>query len=165
MTTNFQDFVDKRRLQSDDDSKYIEIAIKAAEHARANGDNPFGAVLSYPGGHMVEHDTCFTDRDHTCHAEMNVMRKAARIKLRNMGDCVLYTTVEPCPMCAHAAMLSGIREIVFGAYDSKNGFLSSDKLLEVADGMAVKGGVLAARCVGMVPDVFKEYLKVEKSDG
>ncbi|MFX8911060.1 tRNA-specific adenosine deaminase, partial [Acinetobacter baumannii] len=46
----------------------MEIAIKAAEHARAIGDSPFGAVLVHPGGHMVEHDTCFSDRDHTCHA-------------------------------------------------------------------------------------------------
>lgn len=165
MSTNFEEFVAKRRNRPDEHSKYMELAIRAAEHAKANGENPFGAVLVFPGGHMVEHDTCFTDRDQTCHAEMNVMRKASKTKLRKLDDCVLYTTVEPCPMCAHAAMLSGVREIVFGAYDDKNGYLSSNKLLDVAEGLAVKGGVLAEQCVSMMPETFKEHLRGEKTDG
>jgi tRNA(adenine34) deaminase len=164
MTTNFQDFLAKRRKKPDDDSKYMEIALKAAEHAKANGENPFGAVLVFPGGYMVEHDTCFSDRDHTCHAEMNVMRKAAQTKLKRMDDCTLYTTVEPCPMCAHAAYLNGIKEIIFGAYDDKNGFLSSDKLLAVAEGLVVKGGVLSEQCVNMVPAPLREHIRGEKEN-
>lgn len=165
MTTNFQDFVEKKRRQPDEDSKYMEIALKAANAARANGDRAVGAVLTYPGGHMVDYDTSYSELDQTCHAEMNVIRKVAKFRPRGLSDCVLYTTVEPCPMCAHAAMLNGIREVVFGAYDTKDGFLSSDKLLEVADGMATKGGVLAEQCIEVNHKLLQEHLKVERSYG
>ena len=164
MTTNFQEFVAKRTKKPDEDSRYMEIAIRAAEQAKANGDDPYGAVLVYPGGHMVEHDTCFSERDRTCHAEMNVLRKVARTKLRKLDDCVLYTTVEPCPMCAHAALLAGVREVVFGAYDDKNGFLTSDRLRSVAEGLAVKGGILGEQCLAVLPDIIKEHTRVEKQN-
>jgi len=159
---NFQEFVAKRYKDPDNDSKYMEIALKAAEHARANGDNPVGAVLVWPDGtYVVDHDTAFSERDCTCHAEMNVLRKAAQTKLRRMNDCVLYSCVEPCPMCSHAAYLNGIKEIVFGAFDQKNGFLTSNKLLEVS-GIVAKGGVLAERCVNLLPESHQEYMKLEK---
>lgn len=161
MTTNFQDFLQKKRKKPDDHSFYMEMALKAAENAKANGENPFGAVLVFPGGHMVEHDTTFSDRDHTCHAEMNVIRKAAQTRLRKMDDCVLYCTTEPCPMCVHAAYLNGIREIVFGAYDEQQGFLSSNKLLEVAGEIMVKGGVMSEQCVNVLPGKMKERFRVE----
>ena len=164
MTTNFQEFLAKRRKKPDEDAKYMEIALKAAEHAKANGENPFGAVLVFPGGHMVEHDTCFSDRDQTCHAEMNVLRKASQTKLRRMDDCVLYCTVEPCPMCAHAAFLNGVKEIIFGAYDDENGFLSSNKLLEVAEGIVAKGGVLSEQCVKMLPEHYHKHIRLEKQN-
>lgn len=160
---NFHDFVSTRRKKPDDDSKYMEIALKAAEFAKANGENPFGAVLVFPGGHMVEHDTCFSDRDRTCHAEMNVMRKVAQT-LRRLDDCILYTTVEPCPMCAHAALLNGVKEIIFGAVDQKNGFLSSNKLLNVAESIVAKGGVMAEQCVKMLPEHLQEHIKLENSN-
>jgi len=165
MPMNFQEYLAKKRKKPDDDAKYMEIALTAAEHAKANGENPFGAVLVFPGGHMVEHDTCFSDRDKPCHAEMNVMRKAAQTKLRRLDDCVLYCTVEPCPMCAHAAFLNGVKEIVFGAYDEQNGFLSSNKLLEVAGGIVAKGGVLSEQCVNMLPEYLRDHMKVEKQNG
>ncbi len=167
MAGNFQDFVNKKRRQPDEDSKYMEIAILAANVARSNGDQAIGAVLTYPGGHMVDCDTCFSEMDQTCHAEMNVIRKAAKLRPRGLSDCVLYTTIEPCPMCAHAAMLNGIHEIVFGAYDTKNGFLSSNKLLEVAEGtkIAAKGGVLAEQCIVVHNKLLQEHLKTEKENG
>lgn len=165
MINNFQNFVEKKKCQLDDDSKYMEMAIKAANAARANGDRAIGAVLAYPGGYMVDYDTSYSDMDQTCHAEMNVIRKLAKLKLRGMNDCVLYTTVEPCPMCAHAAMINGIGEIVFGAYDIKEGFLSSNKLLDVVNEIATKGGVLAEECVKVHHHkILKEDLRVNKTD-
>lgn len=166
MITNFQNFVEKKWQQPNEDSKYMEIALTAANAARANGEKAVGAVLTYPGGYMVDYDTCFSEMDQTCHAEMNVIRKVNKLRRPSiLGDCVLYTTTEPCPMCAHAAMLAGIREVVFGAYDTKDGFLSSNKLLEVADGMSVKGGILAEQCIEVHSKVLQEFLKVEKVNG
>jgi tRNA(adenine34) deaminase len=164
METNFSQFVKRKYRKSEDhDREYMEMAIRAAEQAKSNGDRPFGAVLVFPGGHMVEHDTTFSERDQTCHAEMNVMRKAARTKLKNLSDCVLYTCGEPCSMCIHAAYLNGIKEVVFGAYDHANGYLSSDKLLAVADEIAVKGGVLSEQCISLLPESHKIHLTGDKN--
>lgn len=166
MTKNFEEFVARRRRRPDDDSKYMEMAVKIAEVARANGDIAHAAVLVFPdGSHFYEHDTSLSEFDPTCHAEMNVIRKASRLKPRGLKDCVLYTTVEPCPMCAHAALMNGVREVVFGAYDSKDGFLTSERTLAVADGIAVKGGVLAERCIEVMPKLLQEHLTVEKENG
>ena len=164
MTTNFQDFLAKKRNKKiDEHSKYMEMAIKAAENAKSNGENPFGAVLVFPGGYMVEHDTCFSERDQTCHAEMNVIKKAAQTKLRRMDDCTLYCTVEPCPMCAHAAFLNGIKEIVFGVYDENNGFLTSKKMTAITEQITSKGGVMSEQCLQMLPQTYQEHLRGEQN--
>jgi tRNA(adenine34) deaminase len=161
MTINFQEYVENKRRKPDEDSKYMEIALKAANAARSNGDRAVGAVLTYPGGHMVDYDTSYSSMDRTCHAEMNVIRKVAKLRPQGLSDCVLFSTVEPCPMCLHAASLSGIREVVFGAYDTKNGFISSKKLTEVHEGIAIKGGVLAEDCIKVNQKLLQEHLKTE----
>ncbi len=60
------------------------------------------------------------------HAEMLAMKRASEVlQDRRLTDCTLYVTLEPCPMCAGAIMLSGLKMCVFGAYDQKQGCASS----------------------------------------
>lgn len=103
----------------------MQLALEAAREAAADGEVPVGAVLVDPAtgdvvataGNRVERD-----RDPTAHAEIVVVREAAR--LRNdvrLTGCDLYVTLEPCPMCATAISFARIRRVYFGAFDPKGG--------------------------------------------
>lgn len=153
----FGQFVTVRKQA--DDEKYMRLALELAANAAKNGDNSIGAVLVWSNGvTLSEHDTTFTENCRTRHAEMNVLDKALVLN-RPLADATLYVTVEPCVMCAMAAHFNGVREVVFGAYDTKYGFTSSKMLNETAMlNIAVKGGVLAGECRNLLPECCHEFI-------
>lgn len=101
----------------------MEQALEAARQAADAGEVPVGAVLvkdgavlSYAGNRVLR------DKDPTAHAEMLVIRDAARILgSERLIDCDLYVTLEPCPMCATAISFARIRRVYYGADDPKGG--------------------------------------------
>ncbi len=102
----------------------MEMAIAAATEAGAAGDVPVGAVLIDEGGTVVAVDRNRREElaDPTAHAEMLVLSRGAR----EHGDWrleghTLVVTLEPCPMCAGAAVLARLERIVYGAADPKAG--------------------------------------------
>lgn len=104
---------------------YMALALKQAKNASKIGEVPVGAVLvdSTSGqviaaaGNRVE-----TDRDPTAHAEMLVIRAAAKARGEaRLPDLDLYVTLEPCAMCATAISHARLRRVEFGAYDPKGG--------------------------------------------
>lgn len=144
---------DKRLSLIKSDEYYMQIAIKEAEKAKLDGNLAVGSVLVFSNGKYVsDSNTTYSEGDDTNHAEMNVMRKARQIFNRGLDGAVLYTTVEPCIMCVGAAHNCGIKEVVFGVYDSKNGFVSSKILADHnVFGIAYKGGVLVEECFKLLP--------------
>jgi tRNA(Arg) A34 adenosine deaminase TadA len=95
----------------------METALKTARSALASGNYPVGAVVERDGEII---STAFTELsttlDPTAHAEVLAIRRAAAaLESRKLSGCVLYTTLEPCPMCAAAAIWARMRGIVFGA--------------------------------------------------
>ena len=95
------------------DSDYMAIAIEEARQ----GDAPNGALLVLNDTIVARaHNTTRRDSDPTAHAEINVIRTARQLDsdLR-LAQCTLYTTGEPCAMCAGAAIWAGVSRIVFGA--------------------------------------------------
>jgi tRNA(Arg) A34 adenosine deaminase TadA len=109
------------------DRKFIRVAIEVAQSARENGNHPFGAVLVDEQGQLLieAENTVVTDKDITGHAELNLMRKASKRYARDfLQKCTLYTSTEPCPMCAGAIILGNVRRVVFG--------LSEEGLYEMA---------------------------------
>jgi tRNA(adenine34) deaminase len=103
----------------------MEAAFDQAHKAKMRGEVPVGAVLVDGGtgtilaaqGNRVEELT-----DPTAHAEILIIRKAAKIKQSpRLIDCDLYVTLEPCPMCAQAISLARVRRLFFAAYDTKCG--------------------------------------------
>jgi tRNA(adenine34) deaminase len=147
----------------------MSVALAMAEEAKSRGDTARGAVLAFPNSHIAEGQTVFTEHDPMAHAEVNVLRKACQMLHRSFRDAVLYCTVEPCSMCAIAAAEHGVREIVFGAFDDANGFLSSPRGI-VPENFSITslGGVLGERCYGVVGMSLREHLrptekKVEQS--
>src|SRR2546428_13828185 len=88
-----------------DDDRYLLAAIELAKKARDNGNHPFGALLVDANGNVVveSQNTVVTGRDRIGHAETNVMREATeRFEPEFLQGCTLYSSCEPCAMCAGA---------------------------------------------------------------
>ncbi len=91
-------------------------AIDLAASARAHGNHPFGALLADENGNILleAENTVVTGRDATAHAELNLVRLASgQFPREVLAKTTLYTSTEPCPMCAGAIFWSGIRQVVF----------------------------------------------------
>ncbi|HET6522649.1 MAG TPA: nucleoside deaminase [Geminicoccaceae bacterium] len=102
----------------------MDLALAEAEAAAARAEVPVGAVVVGPAGRVLAADGNRVEelRDPTAHAEMLVLRAAAaRLGQRLLVGCDLYVTLEPCPMCAHAASLARVRRLYYGAEDPKGG--------------------------------------------
>ena len=96
------------------DRRWLERAVALAWEARERGDHPFGALLVLPDGGVLEaRNSVVTGADPTGHAETNLVRKAGKAKRANLAGSVLYTSTEPCAMCAGAIYWAGIGRVVF----------------------------------------------------
>ena len=98
----------------DHDIALLRQAIAVSRSAVANGNHPFGALLANARGQVVltAENTVTTERDVTGHAETNLARLAARA-YRDLGPFSLYTSCEPCAMCAGAIYWAGIGRVVY----------------------------------------------------
>ena len=96
---------------------FMKNAIKEAKSALARGDYPLGAVVVMDNKIIATAQTTLIEtNDPSAHAEMNAIRKAAKImKSRYLEGAWLYSTQEPCPMCAGVAVWAKMAGIVFGA--------------------------------------------------
>ncbi|WP_378148254.1 nucleoside deaminase [Cnuibacter sp. UC19_7] len=94
---------------------HLERAVELAQAARDRGDHPFGAVVVAADGTVVEAmNSVVTDHDPTGHAETNAVRASGRLLTEaQRGTATLYTSTEPCAMCAAAIFWAGIPRIVF----------------------------------------------------
>ncbi len=112
---------------ADIDERMMELALAQARLAAQEGEIPVGAVLVRRGEVLAQaHNRREGSHDPTAHAEILCMREAARIlgdwRLR---DCTLYVTLEPCPMCAGAMVMSQLGECIYGAADPRQGCCGS----------------------------------------
>jgi tRNA(adenine34) deaminase len=112
---------------SPEDVRWMTRALEMAESAALNGEVPVGAVITKDEEIVAEgHNLTVTDKDPTAHAEVVVIRQAARaLGDWRLTDCTLYVTLEPCAMCAGALVLSRLKRLVFGASDPKAGMVGS----------------------------------------
>lgn len=108
---------------ADEDIKWMELAIREAEKAMAEGEVPVGCVIVKDGELIAAaHNRRESDRRATAHAEHDAIELACE-KLggwRLSGACV-YVTLEPCPMCAAAISFARIARLYYGASDPKSG--------------------------------------------
>lgn len=110
-----------------DDDAYMAEAVAEARAAAAAGDVPVGAVVVRAGTVVGRaRNRREADDDPTAHAEILALRDAARALGRwRLADCALYVTVEPCAMCAGAAILARVPLVVFAAPEEKTGAVVS----------------------------------------
>lgn len=142
---------------------FMTMALEQADLAYKNQEVPVGAVLVSPEGEVLSKtfnlkETHFNPAGH---AEILAITDSAR-KLQNwrLIDCVLYVTLEPCPMCLMSMVQARIKQCVFGAYDAKGGALSlgyhlhQDKRLNHQ--FSVIGGIKHFECSRVLSQFFKE---------
>jgi len=100
--------------------RFLHRAVQLAADARAHGNHPFGAVIVTADGIEVEaENSVLTHKDPTGHAETNLVRKAGAILTpAQFANCTLYTSTEPCAMCAGAIYWAGINRVVFALGES-----------------------------------------------
>jgi len=102
----------------------MQLALEQARLAASRGEVPVGAVIVSAAGEVLAADGNRTreQSDPTAHAEMLVIRQAARkLQDERLPGCDLYVTLEPCPMCAGAISFARLRRVYFGAADPKSG--------------------------------------------
>ncbi len=139
----------------------MRLALAQAVEAGARGEVPVGAVVLGPDGSVLAH--AGNDRevsaDPTAHAEMLALRQAARARGQwRLSGCTLVVTLEPCTMCAGAAVLARVDRVVYGAADPKGGAAGSlwdvlrDRRLNHRP--EVLGGVLAGECAAVLTEFF-----------
>jgi tRNA(adenine34) deaminase len=135
-------------------------ALAAARDAARHGDVPIGALVVFDGEVIATSaNRTVRDQDPTAHAEVLVLREAARVRGSwRLAGCTLYVTVEPCAMCAGAVVLSRIDRLVFGAWDEKAGMVGSvgdvvrhPRLNHRAE---VVAGVMAKECGELLREFF-----------
>ncbi len=120
------------------DKKFMSLALQEALRAYHENEIPIGAVLIDEGGLLIsrEHNRIEQLQDATAHAEILALRAASRIlNRRRLTGCTLYSTVEPCAMCAGALVLCRVKRLVYGATDSKFG--AAESLFNVVENPAL----------------------------
>ncbi len=110
----------------DEDRLFMDAALAEASKAAALGEVPVGAVVVFEGRIVGRGGNGKEAGDPTAHAEIQAIREAARV----LGDwrldsCVLYSTLEPCLMCAGAVLQARVGRVVYGATDPKFGAVES----------------------------------------
>ena len=151
---------------SETDIQMMRFALEEARIAFAEGEIPVGAVVA--DGERVlarAHNRRETDADPCAHAEILALRKAAAHLGRwRLQGLTLYVTLEPCPMCAGAAEMSGLARVVYGAKDAQYGCCGS--VYDLTEDPALPygrtpsaGGLLEAECRQLLQDFFKARRK------
>lgn len=150
-------------LAADKDISFMRLALEEAEAAYRSGEVPVGAVIVDAEGMVLAraHNLCEQLQDATAHAEMLAIRKASNL-LGNwrLSALTLYVTLEPCPMCAGAIVMSRLGRLVYGGMDAKAG--ACESLFNVTSHPAVShqpqitAGVLESECIDILKRFFKE---------
>ena len=140
----------------------MEAALEEARRGLASGEVPIGAVLVIDDRIVARaFNQPIAAADPTAHAEILVLREAARIVGNyRLTAATMYVTLEPCLMCVGALVHARVREVVYGAPEPKTGALVSAvrglELPGLNHRFAVSGGVLEEPCRRLIQEFFQE---------
>jgi len=137
------------------------LALRASDSAGRPADVPIGAVVLGPDGEVLGrgHNRREVTHDPTAHAEVLAIREAAAaLGTWRLDECTLVVTLEPCAMCAGAALLARVARVVLGAWDEKAGATGSvwDIVRDprMNHFVQVVSGVREAECSALLVDFF-----------
>ena len=151
------------------DKEYMELALGEAQKALEHGDVPVGAIVVREGiilgrGRNEREKNC----DPAAHAEIQALRAAAlETGSWNLEGATLYSTVEPCPMCAGALINSRIKRLVYGADEPKFGSAGSQINLLQFPGfnhsVRITSGILAEESAALLKEFFAKLRQDKKA--
>ncbi|MBG9911646.1 adenosine deaminase [Bacillus xiamenensis] len=150
------------------DEQFMQEAISEALKAGQIGEVPIGAVIVVDDQIVSRaHNLRESEQRSIAHAELLAIDEACKtIGSWRLEDAVLYVTLEPCPMCAGAIVLSRVKKVVFGAYDPKGGCAGT--LMNLLDDerfnhqSEVVGGVLENQCGELLSQFFRDLRQRKK---
>lgn len=144
------------------DEQYMRLALEQASKALAIAEVPIGACLIDSDGNLLAagFNRTIADNDPTAHAEIAAIRTAAeRIGNYRLVGTTLYTTIEPCVMCAGALVNARVKRLVYGAADDRFGAVETRFRLCDADvlnhRLEIAAGILADECRALMRDFFR----------
>lgn len=156
--------------ESETDAHWMRQALNAAEEARARGEVPIGTcIVAGETILAVAGNRTRTDQDPTAHAEIVALREAAR-KVGNyrLTDAVVYSTLEPCVMCAGALIQARVSRLVYGARDERAGAVESRFRVCDTDFLnhriEIAAGVLEEECREIMQEFFRTRRGEQRSD-
>lgn len=143
------------------DERFMKQAIDAAFIAEENGDVPIGCIIVHENKVIAK---AYNQReqlqDPTAHAEMIALTQASNaLESWRLGGCTLYVTLEPCPMCAGALVLSRIDRVVFACTDPKTG--SAGSIYNIIQDprlnhrIEITSGILEPDCAFLLKNFFR----------
>lgn len=140
---------------------YMKLALREAEKAYDAGECPIGCVVVFENKIIAKsHNQIETLKDPTAHAEIIAITSAsASLESKVLKGCSMYVTLEPCPMCAGAIVLSKLGNLFFGAFDPKSGACGS--VINITNNKSLNhkvnvfGGILDAECGSILKSFFK----------
>ncbi|WP_458411446.1 tRNA adenosine(34) deaminase TadA [Schinkia sp. CFF1] len=153
---------------SDLDEQFMKAAINEAKKAEAIGEVPIGAVIVKDGVIISSaYNVRESEQRSVAHAELLAIDEACKqLGTWRLSGTTLYVTLEPCPMCAGAIVLSRVDRVVYGAKDPKGGcagtlmnLLEDDRFNHVAE---VTSGVLESECAALLSNFFKQLREKKK---
>jgi tRNA(adenine34) deaminase len=154
---------------------FMKVAIREAELSLREGNKGFGAVLIKDGTIFARtHDSEVTESDPTAHAEMKLIREAStKLGRRDLGDCIIVSTHEPCPMCSGAIIWAKVSEIIYGTSitTSKNQGrtmidLSCEEIMSRSPWQPkIKGGILEERCSRLYDNATRKLIGQFRTGG
>ncbi|MEK5495555.1 tRNA adenosine(34) deaminase TadA [Bacillus sp. FSL M8-0077] len=150
------------------DEQFMQEAISEALKAKQIGEVPIGAVIVVDDQIVSRaHNLRESEQRSIAHAELLAIDEACKMTGSwRLEDAVLYVTLEPCPMCAGAIVLSRVKKVVFGAYDPKGGCAGT--LMNLLDDerfnhqSEVVGGVLENECGELLSQFFRDLRQRKK---
>jgi tRNA(adenine34) deaminase len=154
-------FSSAERAQLEEHERWMRVALRAAHEAQARAEVPIGTCVVAEGELLaVTGNRTRTDCDPTAHAEIVALRAAAQ-KLGNyrLAGATVYSTVEPCAMCAGALIQARVRLLVYGAADERAGAIESHFQIceapQLNHRIEVIKGILEAECRELMQEFFK----------
>lgn len=154
-----------------EDERFMRVALEAAYEARERDEVPIGACVVSEDGRLlaIAGNRTRTDCDPTAHAEIIALREAAKvIKNYRLTDVIVYSTIEPCAMCAGALVQARVKRLVYGARDKRFGAVVTKFQLcdnsSLNHRMEITEGVLETECRTIIQDFFQQR-RMRKDEG
>ena len=155
-------------VEQDVDAQWMRRALAAAVEAGERGEVPIGACIVTNEGRVlaIAGNGTRTDCDPTAHAEIVALRAAARnFENYRLTGAIVYSTIEPCAMCAGALVQARVKRLVYGARDERFGAVETQFRLcdsgSLNHRMEITPGVLAEECRNLMQEFFRARRKAD----